>query len=184
MADTITVTLDYPFTEDEARTANSEWGCNCGPAALAFALQVPLDKVRAALAPTGFEQRRYTSPTMMREALANLGQDFDAVRNPSGFADRGRAVMFARQMALVRIQWTGPWTADGKTQKWAARQTHWICCWADAHDVWQGGRRLVFDINGGMRTFDSWEREIVPLIVAEYPRADGGWYPANVWRLK
>jgi hypothetical protein len=177
------VTVDYPFTEDEARAANNEWHCNCGPAALAFALQIGLDKVRAALAPTGFEQRRYTSPTMMHEALMNLGHgDFEAVRSPAKYAGAfngkiAHARMFHGPMSLVRIQWTGPWTADGKTQKWAARQTHWICCWADS-------RRLVFDINGGMRTFDSWEREIVPLIVKEIPRADGGWYPANVWRLK
>jgi hypothetical protein len=183
MSDLRAVTVDYPFTEDEARTANSEWHCNCGPAALAFALQIGLDKVRAALAPTGFEQRRYTSPTMMREALANLDQDFDAVRNPHGGRNYKAGVqsMFStdNHIALVRIQWTGPWAADGKTQKWAARQTHWITCWRNA-----GSWPCVFDINGGVRLFDSWEREIVPLIVAEYPRADGGWYPANVWRLK
>lgn len=183
MADTITVTPNYPFTEDEARAANAEWGLNCGPAALAFALQIGLDEVRAALAPTGFEQRRYTSPTMMARALESLGAEFHAVRNPHGGRNykAGVQAMFlpGGGMVLVRIQWTGPWTAVGKTTKWAARQTHWIACWRNV-----GSWPCVFDINGGVRLFDSWEKEIVPLIVATYPRADGGWYPANVWRLK
>lgn len=38
--------MTYPFTEDEMYAAAREWGCNCGPSALAFALQVPLDRVR------------------------------------------------------------------------------------------------------------------------------------------
>lgn len=174
--------LDYPFTEDECRAAHDEWGCNCGPAALAFACQISLDDARRALAPTGFEQRRYTSPTMMGEALDRLGASFYAVRNPHGGKDykTGVQTMFipTGRVALVRVQWTGPWTAEGKTQKWAARQTHWIACWRNA-----GSWPCVFDVNGGVRLFDSWEKEIVPLIVKEIPRADGGWYPANVWRL-
>jgi hypothetical protein len=171
--------IDYPFTEAEAEAAHEEWGCNCGPTALAFALQKPLATIRHAI--PNFAERRYTSPSMMRAALENLGQRFIAIKPDR--RDAGVPRMFAGPMTLVRIQWTGPWIVDGKPQRWAARQTHWIACWSDAHDVWAGGRYLVFDCNGGMRTFGSWDSEIVPLIVASVKRADGGWYPANIWRL-
>lgn len=173
------MTVTYPFNEADARAAHDEWGCNCGPAALAFALQLKLDAVRPAI--PDFAERRYTSPTMMAAALENLGRRFTAIRNPHGGRkpEVGHANMFAGPVSLVRIQWTGPWTADGKTTKWAARQTHWIVCWTNGPDMW-----LVFDINGGVQRFWNWKRDIVPLIVAGVPRADGGWFPANVWRLE
>lgn len=44
--------------------------------------------------------------------------------------------------------------------------------------------QLVFDINGGIMAVHRWESEIVPAIVETIKRADGGWYAANVWRLK
>lgn len=43
------LTYDYSFTEDDMRCAAEAWGCNCGPSALAFALQTTLDAVRPAL---------------------------------------------------------------------------------------------------------------------------------------
>lgn len=171
--------IDYPFTGDEAKAAHKEWGCNCGPAALAFALQKPLSAVRYAI--PNFAERHYTSPTMMRAALEYFCQRFLAIKVDR--RDAGVPQMFAGPMTLVRIQWSGPWIVDGKPQRWAGRQTHWIACWSDARDVWDCGRHLVFDVNDGMRTFGSWELEIVPLIVASIKRADGHWYPANIWRL-
>ena len=83
-------------------------------------------------------------------------------------------------MSLVRIQWTGPWTMPGMSFKWAANYTHWICCWRE--EVPPVLR--VFDINGGVMAFEQWQREIVPAIVATIKRADGGWYPSNVWQLE
>lgn len=165
--------LSYPFSEADCQVAYDAWGCNCGPAALAFALQMPLENVRDAI--PDFTERRYTSPTMMDAALRSLGASVVKLGAPK---NRGHECMFADVPALVRIQWTGPWTADGKTQKWAARQTHWICCWRYGDDRWN-----VFDINGGIRKFFDWKREIVPLIVQSVPRADGGWWPANVWQV-
>ncbi len=167
----------YTFTEEQARAAYDEWGCNCGPTALAFALQVNLEAVRHAI--PGFAERRYTSPTMMAAALDFLGREYTVVRNPSGGRNRQRGIdaMLAGSMSLVRIQWTGPWTAWNKTAKWAARQTHWIATWAER------GVPLVFDVNGRIQVFCEWEDQTVPAIVATYPRADGGWYPANVWRI-
>ncbi len=171
------MTYTYTFTEAEAKAAHEDWGCNCGPTALAFALQTTLDAARYAI--PKFTERCYTSPAMMRAALIFLGRAFTVVRNPSGWRNYQYGIdsMFAGPMSLVRIQWTGPWTANGATAKWAARQTHWIACWAER------GMPLVFDCNGGIMGFDRWEYEIVPAIVATVHRADGGWYPANVWRL-
>lgn len=169
---------DYPFNEDDARAANEEWGCNCGPAALAFALQVKLDAVRDKL--VGFESRGYVNPSMMREALIGFGKKTVDIRAPKY---EGANAMFRGPMSLVRIQWTGPWTADGKTAKWAATYTHWICCWRDQDSITLGLSK-VFDINGGVMFFSRWVDEIVPAIVATIKRADGGWYPANVWQLE
>jgi hypothetical protein len=168
----------YTFTEEQARTAHDEWGCNCGPTALAFALQTTLEAVRYAL--PDFPARRYTSPTMMSGALVELGRTFKAVRNPSngGKLQASIDAMFAGPMSLTRIQWTGPWTANGANAKWAARQTHWIATWAER------GVPIIFDCNGGIQGLGAWETNIVPLIVETIPRADGGWYAANVWRIE
>lgn len=176
--DSVLTTLTYTFNEADARSAHDEWGANCGPCALAFALQLKPDDVRDHI--PDFAERKYTSPTMMAAALESLGRKFVAVRNPHGGRkpEVGHVNMFAGPTSLVRIQWTGPWTADGRTQKWAARQTHWIVCWSNSPDVW-----LVFDVNGAIQRFWIWKRDIVPLIVKDIQRADGGWFPANVWRL-
>lgn len=176
------MTYDYPFTAEEMQAAYDEWGCNCGPASLAFALQIGLDKVRGAI--PGFEEKRYTSPTMMRAGVENLGRKFT---NLVGHPDMLKKLMFSMDVALVRIQWTGPWTKTGANPKWAYRQTHWTACYRELREHgWDGEMGVydkVFDINGGIRSFDSWQKEIVPTLTALYPRADGGWYPTHVWRI-
>lgn len=166
------MTLTYPFTEAEAKRAADEWGCNCGPSALAFALQVKLEAVRGAI--PGFDEKRYTSPTMMKAAILNMGFDMKPmfVKPPS------RDGMFQRVVSLVRIQWTGPWTAAGANPRWAYRQTHWIATWLAVD-----GSSQLFDVNGGARSLASWEELVVPALTALYNRADGGWYPTHVWRL-
>lgn len=159
----------YPFTEAESRQAAQEWGCNCGPNALAFALQVKLDVVRPAI--PGFESKRYTSPSMMKQALAGLGSPY--VDIPAS-----RQEMFSVITALVRVQWTGPWTEPGMNPRWAYMHTHWITTFKGRSD-----EALLFDCNGGVRSFESWETEIVP-ILTNYPRAYGGWEPTHIWRLR
>jgi hypothetical protein len=162
-----TMMITYPFSAEEAQAAFDEWGCNCGPASLAFALGVGLDYIRESI--PGFAEKRYTSPSMMAAALKNNAQQWKVVpprRENLSLADDFRL--------LVRIQWTGPWTMQGANPKWAYRQTHWICAC---------GRGIVFDINGGVRTLESWEKEIVPILVANTPRADGNWFPTHIWRI-
>lgn len=171
------MTYRYPFTQAEFEAASKGWGANCGPGALAFALQVGLDVVRPAI--PEFDARRYTSPTMMRQALDKLGVTWtqNAVAGRPKMPGEEPEIPFGELIALVRIQWTGPWTAPGANPKWAYRQSHWIAAWRDA----QGAK--VFDVNGGVMTFAHWKVEIVPLLTALYPRADGRWYPTHCWRV-
>ena len=157
-----------PFTEGQFRSANEEWGCNCGPSALAFALQTSLAFVRNKI--TKFESRRYTSPNMMRGALFSIGRKFDAIRSPTPDD------MFSHRISLVRIQWTGPWT-NPTPKRWASKHTHWITTWQD------GAKHMLFDCNGGPSDYETWEEKIVPLLMASTKNCDG-WRPANVWRLE
>lgn len=158
----------YTFTQDEAQTAYDEWGCNCGPTALAFALQTTLEKVHPLL--PGFDSKRYTNPSMMKRALEMANRRFRSVQLPV-------STQMFDELALVRIQWTGPWTAQGARPRWAYRQTHWITTWSDCGSPW------LFDCNGGVQSFPLWEKTIVPLLTGAIERADGGWYPTHIWRL-
>lgn len=160
----------YPFTAQDMQRAAEEWNANCGPAALAFALGLHINDVRGVI--PGFEQKGYTSPTMMKQALEVLGGWF--VVRPSD-----RESMFdSEHRCLVRIQFTGPWTQAGANPKWAYGQTHWIATYMVERQA-----AMVFDCNGGILGFQEWEREIVPAIVATIKRADGGWFPTHVWRI-
>jgi hypothetical protein len=166
--------MRYPFTEAQFNQAADEWGCNCGPSALAFALQRPLSVAGQAI--PEFKEKQYTSPTMMRSALVLLLTPFSA-------AVTDRDNMFSKRVALVRIQWTGPWTAPDVNPKWKYRQTHWICTWLDGPAT-EGPIPLLFDCNGGIQTIGDWEANIVPALTALYKRADGGWHPTHIWRLE
>lgn len=177
----------YPFTEEDSQAAFDEWGANCGPNALAFALRRNIRELRGVI--PGFEEKRYTSPSMMKAALAKLGVPFKVCDIES---QAGIPSMFGKDaVALTRIQWTGPWTAPGANPKWAYRQTHWITTWSTHKELppLMGEYRQtqvglwVFDCNGGARSFRSWRDEIVPLLTASINRADGGWHPTHIWRL-
>ena len=160
--------LTYPFSEADSCRAAKEWGANCGPNSLAFALQIPLEAVKGRI--PDFDERRYTSPTMMRSALAGLRRVFVDIRS------KNIDDMFSSIPALVRIQWCGPWTEPGANPRWAYRQTHWICCYM------AGDLRCVFDCNGGTMRFNEWQSEIVPLLIP--PRGNGQWFPTHIWRVK
>jgi len=55
------------FDQRDFEQANAEWGCNCGPSALAAALGITLDRAHELI--PEFDDRRYTSPRMMKDAL-------------------------------------------------------------------------------------------------------------------
>lgn len=146
----------------EADRAYAEWGCNCGPGAIAAITNMRLDTLRPLLG--DFERKRYTNPTLMWEVLDRTGRKWRKI---------GKAWP---AFGLARIQWEGPWTEPGVNPKAAYRQTHWVASWK--HPERGHG---IFDINmtgngTGWGSLADWERDIVPVIVASIPRANGRWH--------
>lgn len=168
------------FEREDLLKANEDWGCNCGPASLSFALQKTLDEIKPAMQHVGFIEKRHTNPTMMANALRYLGVIWSTVKVPVRNAEGGMDIepLFnGDRISLVRIQWTGPWTKPGALQKWAYRQTHWVATWQERSVP------LVFDCNAGIRGLDGWEMDIVPMLTSQYSRADGGWFPTHIWKV-
>lgn len=161
--------VELPFSQADSQAAYDEWGANCGPNALAVAIGRHINDVRALL--PGFEGKRYTNPSMMKHALELADHQFVDIKPAATHT------MFTDVPCLVRIQWCGPWTAQGANPKWAYRQTHWIVTWIDDFV------HYVFDVNGGARTYASWEAEIVSLLTGSIPRANGEWFPTHVWMV-
>jgi hypothetical protein len=160
-----------PFTLADAQAAADAWGANCGPGALAAVLGLSLDAVRPHL--SGFDQKRYTNPKMMRSALDSLGVAY-------GWQTLGwqrPAIACLPENGLARVQWAGPWTDSGVPWAAAQRHTHWI-----------GSRRAaakpsclveVFDINcicvGGWVPLAEWSQSVVPWLLEQCePKATGG----------
>lgn len=146
----------------EADIAYAQWGCNCGPAAIAAIMNMRLDQVRPLLG--DFEAKRYTNPTLMWAILDRVGRPWRKI---------GREWP---TFGLARIQWEGPWSEPGANPRWGYRQTHWVASWK--HSERGHG---IFDVNmtgngSGWGSFADWEREIVPAIVAATPRANGKWH--------
>lgn len=155
------------FDEHDAQRAYDEWGCNCGPSALAAALGMTLDEVRPHMGP--FEQRGYTNVSNMQAAILSAGGRISRMYSSWGPVGSG----------VARIQWGGPWIIDGKPARWAARASHWVA-WFRTRE----SHLYIFDINGGIRIIDLWETEIVPLIIASIKRADGTWSLSNCWEIE
>ncbi len=144
-------------SEADVEAAYELWRATCGPAALAAALGRPLADMRLA-----FEAARYTgftTPTIMRDALDFLGVRFRKLPSMRG--------AIRSLPGLAHIQFTGPWTAEGASARWAYKYTHWVA-------VAPGG--LVFDINepGRWIEVDDWKTRIAPDLASGYQRADGG----------
>jgi len=149
------------FTIEDAERAHDEWGANCGPGALAAIAGMTLEEVRPHI--PGFDEKRYTNPTMMFSALRSIGKTWRKIG----------AVWPA--YGLVRVQWEGPWTNPGVPMAARYRYTHWI-------GAQVGGTSIgVFDINcmnngTGWCSRDDWENSIVPYLTKQYPRATGKWH--------
>lgn len=173
------LTYQILFGQDEFEAAAREWNCNCGPSALAAALGWTLDEVREIVEQAGFGARGYTSPTMMRDCIDMAGRTFREItrrrRLPPSILPEPLPIC-----GLVRVQWTGPWTAPGANPRWAYRHTHWI---ASFNLPEREGGCYVFDCNGGARTYRSWADEIVPILTSHTPRADGDWFATHLWEM-
>lgn len=166
--------FEMKFDQRKMEAASDNWGCNCGPSALAAALGVTLDRSRELI--TRFDERRYTSPTMMKDALRNAGVSMkEKTRSRRVEPDAFPEALPLR--GLVRIQWTGPWTDPGANPRWAYRQTHWV-----ASKLWDQ-RWWIFDCNGGIRTYENWQEEIAPILAESVPRGYGGWFATHLWEV-
>lgn len=165
------------FGNDDVQRAVDEWNCSCGPAALAAALGITLNMVRPYVG-EDFVAKGYMSPTMMKAAIERVGR-----RIVTDDRTRYREAEKLPADALVRIQWEGPWTAPGMNARWAYGATHWVWAQYWVPDLRQHGRLWIFDINQGWAPAEYWERETVPLIVANVKRATRGWYATHSWTI-
>lgn len=154
---------DPKFTEADADRAFEEWGCNCGPGALAAIMGMTLDAVRLFL--PEFDARRYTSPTMMFDALQRIGRPWERCARKTW-----------PKYGLVRIQWEGPWCDDGVPIAARYRHTHWV-----GAETFRIAGVVVFDINcmnngSGWVSLEDWSSIIVPHLLAGHKRATGRWH--------
>jgi len=158
------------FTREDADRAHREWGCNCGPGAIAAVMGLTLDELRPHMG--DFEQKRYTNPTLMWQVLRRLDVRFIHAQpnNDSSWPSYG----------LARIQWEGPWTAPGVPMVARYRHTHWVGAqWgAKPGDPMSVG---IFDINcmnsSGWVALEDWSSTIVPWLLRElHPKANGRWH--------
>jgi hypothetical protein len=104
------------FTEAEQLAAYQAWGANCGPNALAVALEITLEKAREVL--VGFDLKRYTNPSMMENGLNLLGAAW--------IRQRGLHLRHGPTRGLARLQWEGRWLDPGVPKVVAYRHTHWV----------------------------------------------------------
>lgn len=152
------------YAPPDVDAAHDSWKANCGPAALAALLGVPVADVRRAF--PSFPAKPWCSPTQMLEAIRLLGR-----RGVSTPGEPGR-----RQLSdgLAYVQFTGPWTAPGASPRWAYRHTHWIA--VDSAPAPMGGK-LVYDVNVDFWIWElGWVDRVINDLAKEIPRADGGWW--------
>lgn len=150
------------FTHEDAERAYQEYGANCGPGALAAIAGMTLDEVRPHI--PDFETRHYTNPTMMFAALDSIGKQW-----------KRRAEALWPTYGLVRVQWEGPWMAEGVPIAARYRYTHWIGAAIVGSEVG------IFDINcmnngSGWVSLIDWDTIVVPYLTAQYKRANGCWH--------
>lgn len=154
--------LDAQFSCADAQRAHDEWGCNCGPGALAGLLGCTLDQIRPWMG--DFESKRYTNPTLMFSILRSLGMRW---------TNRGQ---LWPSVGLARIQWHGPWMAEGVPVQARYRHTHWVA--TAGCGIFEPF--AIFDINcinngTGWVSFDEWQSVLVPWLTRHTNRADGKW---------
>ncbi len=165
------------FDLADAESAYREWGCNCGPTAVAAVLGRTLDEVRPHLG--DFESKRYTNPTLMYRALRSLGATWVPIVR--SLLDPRPIVGWPR-LGLVRIQWEGPWTAPGVPLRARYRHTHWVGAATSGDEVG------IWDCNAlnngsGWVALAGWESVVVPWILSNHPRATGRWHQTHVLDL-
>lgn len=175
------------FSLDDVERAADEWGCNCGPTAVAAVLGMTLDEIRPHLG--DFEQKRYTNPTLMWEILRKIKAEILKIKaldvNVQMQGRRGYEPW--PSFGLARVQWEGPWTAPGVPMRVRYRHTHWVGVSRGPEDWtvpgWEGP--YIFDVNcmcaGGWIPLCEWVDSAVPWLLGECePKANGKWHLTHV----
>lgn len=167
------------FTQADVSRAATEWGLNCGPAAVAAVCGLTLDELRPHLG--DFEQKGHTTPTLMWQILGNLQR----ARLIGGLWIRsmGSGTLPWPLYGLARIQWEGPWTAPGVPVRARYPRSHWIGC------AWIDDDTSIFDVNcmsvGGWVRLGVWSECVVPWILKEcVPRANGLWHVTHAVEIE
>jgi hypothetical protein len=159
------------FTARDADRAYAQWGCNCGPAALAAIAGVTFEAVRPKFA--GFEQRGYVNPTMMYDALRQFGVRWRVAKVGDRAGDATCTFLGWPRFGLARVQWEGPWSAPGANPRWAYRHTHWVAAAAAKGDV------AIFDVNAierGWLSSSDWRVQVASWLMRAIRRASGTWH--------
>ena len=167
--------MDIPsitFNVDQAQAAGDAWRFNCGPGALCAVLQVAPEEIRPHLG--DFENKGYLNPMLMYQILHGLGLKYKNQRLDSVTCPKPEWPEFG----LIRIQWDGPWCAEGVPMKARYRHTHWVAVF----------KQLVFDVNatcvGGWLPYTEWADQLVPWLLKQCePKANGKWWPTHCLAL-
>ena len=164
------------FNADDAQKASEEWGFNCGPGALCAVLDMTPEQIQPHI--PKFAEKGYVNPTMMLEALDNVGVGYRQTYR--GDSPDQKLPKIGSVHAIVRIQWGGPWTAPGVPIRVRYGHTHWIGVRNESLEV--------FDVNavcvGGWISIAEWSGELVPWLLREgQTKADGTWWPTHVLEL-
>lgn len=153
------------YEPPDAEAAHKAWKATCGPCMLAAMLRVPVNAVRK-LFPE-FPSRDYTNLTAMKLALYGALVPYNVVK--------------ATELAygLAQVQFTGPWSQPEVNPKVSYLHTHWIgLATTPEYGL------LAYEINAGSLEhiwgqwvpMAFWESEVLPLLLTQHPRADGGYH--------
>lgn len=158
--------------------AATSWGFNCGPAALCACLGMTPEQLRPHL--LDFEERKYTSPSMMNAILDRLRAPYKLSSVPVG----SRQAAF---FGLVRVQFSGPWMRPEVPVAAQYKHTHWVA------SQFYGGQCWIFDINAfymamgeraGWVPALQWSHQLLPnLLRVAVPRADGKWWFTHLYEI-
>lgn len=167
------------MTEEDIIEA-SEWGFNCGPAALCAVLDRSPHGIREYL--LDFEAKRYTNPAMMLKILKGLGVSYKQVYRGDSPYSRHVCQSIKTPRSLMRIQWSGSWTLPGIPMTSRQRHTHWVATRSNATEVFDIN---AMKVNNGWVSFDVWENSVVPWVGKHCVKGwSGSWWPTHIIEIK
>lgn len=135
------------------------WGANCGPAALAAALELQLAEARNAVSPGG-KFPGYMGANAMKSAVSRAGARIVSTWSRPPLAPERVFEVAGPGRFVVLLQWRGPWDSVPRA---AATHRHWIA-FVHASDAFPGWDRVF----AGATLRNELRHHIgVPLIEAE-----------------